>query len=417
MLRIKILVTTCLLIFTIVDVNAQSGWQVQFESNYAEFYDIYFINEYTGWAISSEYGGKVVKTTNKGINWTTITYQQFNSANGISFYDELNGWICTSGGQLYRTTNGAYNWIHSNCTSCSNVDDFQDIQFINQMTGWAYGDAHIFKTSDGGLNYFQLNCGQSVLNGFFLDSLNGWVCGYLISKSSDGGISWFQCLSLGFQASYIYFVNLYKGWLCSYNGKIFRTTNSGENWNLQYNNNSYSLYKIQFVNEDTGWVIGDSGTVLKTTNSGINWFKQTAPILKNFKGIHMISSIEGWLCGDKYILYTTDGGGPIGIRPISNELPNKFSLYQNYPNPFNPQTKIKFDIPPVRQRHSARGGFDVRLVVYDALGREIATLVNEELKPGTYEVFWDGSNYPSGVYFYKLSAGDYLETKKMILLK
>jgi hypothetical protein len=111
----------------------------------------------------------------------------------------------------------------------------------------------------------------------------------------------------------------------------------------------------------------------------------------------------------------------VGIQSISNEIPVSFKLYQNYPNPFNPITKIKFDIPPLR---GARG-VTTRLVIYDVLGREIAVLVNDELKPGTYEVDWNAENLPSGIYFYRLAAGDpstsagqgYSETRKMVLLK
>jgi type IX secretion system substrate protein len=103
-----------------------------------------------------------------------------------------------------------------------------------------------------------------------------------------------------------------------------------------------------------------------------------------------------------------------GINKISNEIPSEFSLSQNYPNPFNPTTKIKFSIP---LDSSFRGNNNVLLKVYDALGREVQTLVNEPLQPGTYEVDFDGSNYSSGAYYYKLISGDFIETKKMIILK
>jgi hypothetical protein len=135
-----------------------------------------------------------------------------------------------------------------------------------------------------------------------------------------------------------------------------------------------------FINNLTGWAAGDNGTIIKTTNGVITF-----------------------------------------VQNISTEIPKNFSLLQNYPNPFNPTTKIKFDIPP------SRGV--TQLIIYDILGREITTLVNEQLQPGTYEVEWSatggGSNYPSGVYFYKLSISDpsassgqgYYETKKMVLVK
>jgi hypothetical protein len=108
---------------------------------------------------------------------------------------------------------------------------------------------------------------------------------------------------------------------------------------------------------------------------------------------------------------------PININSGQSNNPAKFMLYQNYPNPFNPITKIKFSIPPYEG-----GKGDVSLIVYDVLGREVATLVNELLKPGTYEVEWpapsgNGSNFASGVYYYKLIAGNYSETKRMVLIK
>jgi hypothetical protein len=83
-------------------------------------------------------------------------------------------------------------------------------------------------------------------------------------------------------------------------------------------------------------------------------------------------------------------------------------LAQNYPNPFNPATSIKFSLP--KQSH-------VKLVIYDVLGKEIATLVNDELKAGVYNKTFDGSNFASGVYFYRIDAGDFTDVKKMVLVK
>ena len=98
----------------------------------------------------------------------------------------------------------------------------------------------------------------------------------------------------------------------------------------------------------------------------------------------------------------------IGITTISTEIPEKFSLSQNYPNPFNPSTNIRYALP--------KNGF-VKLVVFDELGREIETLVNEKQTAGTYEATFNASQYSSGVYFYKLISGDFMESKKMTLIK
>jgi hypothetical protein len=104
-------------------------------------------------------------------------------------------------------------------------------------------------------------------------------------------------------------------------------------------------------------------------------------------------------------------GNVIGITGNINVTPEKFSLGQNYPNPFNPVTKIKYEIP------KNLAGNIVRLAVYDILGREAALLVNAELKAGEYEAVWNATGFPSGVYFYTLRAGEFRQTKKMMLIK
>lgn len=117
--------------------------------------------------------------------------------------------------------------------------------------------------------------------------------------------------------------------------------------------------------------------------------------------------IDGVLYGDTSF--------PVGINVLSTEIPENFSLSQNYPNPFNPTTHFGFRI--------AKFGL-VRLTVFDALGREVSMLVNQQLQPGTYEADWDASEYPSGVYYYKLEVSPstgigkgFSETKKMVLIK
>ena len=99
---------------------------------------------------------------------------------------------------------------------------------------------------------------------------------------------------------------------------------------------------------------------------------------------------------------------PISISTIGNELPKKFSLQQNYPNPFNPMTRIQFNVPKTGE---------VRIRVFDVMGREIKMLMNGKLDAGSYETVFDGNGLTTGVYFYRMEAGDFIETKKMMLVK
>ena len=97
-----------------------------------------------------------------------------------------------------------------------------------------------------------------------------------------------------------------------------------------------------------------------------------------------------------------------GENLVSNVIPKEYALLQNYPNPFNPETKINFDIPNLA---------DVKISVYDITGKEIAVLVNEKLEPGSYSFKWNGASFASGIYFYRVQSGNFVQTRKMVLVK
>jgi hypothetical protein len=161
---------------------------------------------------------------------------------------------------------------------------------------------------------------------------------------------------------------------------------------------SFGLNKISKKYRHAGFELGEDTYYAK--DIGIYYIYTSSAFSDGYK---MLTGclINGIVYGDTTL---------IGINKISTQIPKTYSLYQNYPNPFNPLTKIKFDVTAV-------GKGDVKLIVYDALGREAAVLINEQLKAGTYEAEWNASNYPSGVYFYKLTAGKFTQTKKMVLIK
>ena len=98
-------------------------------------------------------------------------------------------------------------------------------------------------------------------------------------------------------------------------------------------------------------------------------------------------------------------------------IPNKTELLQNYPNPFNPTTTIGYSISSDMFSHGDVNGMLVQIKIYDILGREVSTLVNQSQTPGDYEVNFDASNMTSGIYYYQIKAGEFMETRKMSLLK
>ena len=109
----------------------------------------------------------------------------------------------------------------------------------------------------------------------------------------------------------------------------------------------------------------------------------------------------------------TPNGGVIFVNQIGIEIPKSFILFQNYSNPFNPLTRIKFDITQDVRRQTK----DVKLIIFDILGKEVATLVNEKLSAGSYKVEFDGNNFFKRIYFYRLETESFIQTKGMVLLK
>ena len=157
----------------------------------------------------------------------------------------------------------------------------------------------------------------------------------------------------------------------------------------------------------------DVSGVYLSTNNGQNWLQKN-------QGFTNIPTVYSLLIANNYIFAGTDGYSVwrrelaeiIGIQNISTEIPSAYSLEQNYPNPFNSMTNVKFQL-----KSGMLNGGNAKIIVFDILGKEIKELVNEELSPGTYQVNFDGSNLTSGIYFYRMTAGDFIETRKMILIK
>lgn len=169
------------------------------------------------------------------------------------------------------------------------------------------------------------------------------------------------------------------------------------------------LGQIAFY-RNTGSVTTPVFTFVTSNYAGINAYQNSVPVIVDLNNDGdkdlMLGNVKGGL-------YYYENWDVFGIQQIGSEIPKEFSLYQNYPNPFNPVTKIKFDVKSKGKSEKAK----INLVIFDVLGKEVIELVNSELAPGTYEADFDASNLPSGIYFYKLSSGEFSESKRMILLK
>jgi hypothetical protein len=121
-----------------------------------------------------------------------------------------------------------------------------------------------------------------------------------------------------------------------------------------------------------------------------------------------VSTFEEGKIKDVTVVGTTESDNPGNGQEVTNIIPKEYALLQNYPNPFNPETSIKFDIP---------NAGNVKLSIFDITGKEVNVLVNENLNAGTYSFKWNGAQFASGIYFYRVSAGSFIQTRKMVLIK
>ena len=318
-------------------------------------------------------------------------------------------------GTILKSTNGGNSWFSQSNGSTMNL---YYVFFINSSTGWISGDngafpntGYIYKTINGGNNWFQLSTRDFGISSiYFVNELTGWICGTnwfgnsrRINKTTDGGYIWVD-QNAGGQwnpLSSIFFLNANTGWVAG--SEVIKTTNSGLNWYSQPNSGGNS---INFKDAETGVTAGNDGTIKITTNGGFNWNNDISGTNNHLYSVHYSS--DGVMCavGEKGTIICNTN--LVGIKELNKNIPQNYLLHQNYPNPFNPSTNIKFDIP--------KNEF-VTLKVIDLLGQEVAILVNEKLSAGTYEVGWNASGYPSGVYFYRLQIDNFAKVNKMILAK
>lgn len=392
-------------------VNSGSSWNVCFSSiTNTQLWDIKFSDSEHGYAIGDL--NSVLKTTNGGINWSPVILTNPNSR-GLSAIANVNNNVCYIAefdyGRIFKTTNSGLSWV----TLSADRYGLNRIQFLNENTGFGvckYGS--FFKTRDGGNSWYHVdtlyNIESSALD--FIDTNTGMIGGSNTYKTTNGGLSWAR-LNPGYHIQDIKFINrdLLFAVASTYNGAgvVLKSINGGQNWNTTILKLNYP-HLVQFPTERTGYIQGYDG-IYKTTNQGENWFRINAGLGYGLNSFHWIDSILGYSVGNGgAILKTNDGGSPSELYPFPEYIPKSFSLYQNYPNPFNPSTKIKFDLPQSE---------NVKIIVFDILGRKLETLLDENLTAGVHEVSWNASKYAAGVYFYMLLTNGIKESKKMVLIK
>ncbi len=399
-----------------VDLTANWSNSIRHFLTYEHLNSVHFADNSTG--ITCGANGTLLRTTSGGNNWTRINLNTNQSLTDVQMLNSLTGYLCGGYGNdtgiVLKTVDGGLSWQRVNLDTSS----YNAIHFINTNTGWAAGrEGRLTKTTNGGLSWikYQHDAQSNINDVFFRDANTGFICkSIFVYKTTNGGQtiepnSTFTAFSIQFTGSTGFFTRKLNNYLY-----VEKTTNLGTNWTSYLTGGPVRPFgtpgQLSFVNSETGWVV--SGNIIRrTTNGGVNWTQQDSMKFLGLYSVYALNPDICWAVGHYgRILKTTSGG--IGISQISSELPNEFYLSQNYPNPFNPVTKIRFAVT-----NQFGKGEPVTLKVYDILGRLITTLVNQYLDPGTYEAEWNASEFSSGIYFYSLLTGDFIQTRKMVLIK
>jgi photosystem II stability/assembly factor-like uncharacterized protein len=406
---------------------------------------------------AGEYGGGVSRSTDAGLSWVR-GIQGMSATHVTALAHSANGQLfaATSGSGIHRSTDDGHMWSELN-TGLSNVDARSVVVSSGNVVYAGTFGGGVFRSDDDGLTWSQKVSGMGntevyTFLTFGADTVLAGCRNTGIFRTTDRGENWVPSDS-GFPTSVtVHCLTQFDGqkiaagtssvgvyittdggryWQQSSSGLpsaavrsicatsptvlfagtdgsgTFRSTDGGASWQLADASNENMTYAIASTSDGKLFVGGNNGVHLSTDNGG-SWVDVITGL-----GYPSVYSLD--ISPSGTLVAGTEGNGafystgPVSVRGhTSVALPLEPYLGYNYPNPFNPTTVVSYRLPA--ESH-------VKLVVYDLLGREVALLVNEKKTAGTHEVTFDGSGLASGVYLYRLTAGSFIQTRKMTIVK
>ena len=315
--------------------------------------------------------GGVFLSTNNGTSWSAVNTGLWYTDVRALAVSGTNLFAGTYGGGVFLSTNNGTSW-RAVMTGLTNMN----------VRALAVSGTNLFAGTSGGGVFISTNNGTS------------W-------RAVNTGLTSTDVLALAVSGT-----NLFAG---TWGGGVFLSTNNGTSWSA-VNTGLTNTYVMALAVSGTNLFAGTyGGGVFLSTNNGTSWSAVNTGLTNTYVLALAVSGTN---------LFAGTFGDGVWRRPLSemitsvslssSKLPTEFSLEQNYPNPFNPTTTISFSLPSKSF---------VSLKVFDALGRKVSALVSEELLAGTYVRQWNAVGLPSGVYFYRLQAGDFTDTRKLIIIR
>jgi len=399
------------------------NWVSQNSGTPSQLLSVSAVSDLVGWTGGNS--GTVRKTINGGLTWTNgnpnpgVITGDISNIYAWSNNDALATASSVTSTFIYKTTNGGLNWIQT----YSQINGFINaIQMISVNEGYATGDPvngkwTVLKTTDGGASWSRMPNEPVVIgsntgwnNSLFISGSYMWfgTNGTKVYYSADLGLNWNYGSTSGNVNSFSLHFNSVSNGLAA--GDIMvKSTNGGLNYSPVVSPGvSGSLNGIDGTGTDW-WAIRNNSNIYRSTDNALTWntvFTQPGAVYNDIDLEVTAGCPKGWVVGDNGLIARMSLISE--INNYNNIIPSDYSLSQNFPNPFNPSTNINFSIPI---------SGNVNLKFFDLSGKEIMTLINEFKTAGNYVVGFNASELSSGTYVYRLQSGNFIESKKMLLIK
>ncbi len=397
-------------------------WYRQANNYWQRWYDVKFIDAQNGFVLGDQ--GTILRTTDAGATWAANSIGlnlPFHSL-GISSPDNM--FAVGEHGACYRSLDTGKTWMRVELGTTSGL---RGVKFLNAQKGWIFGEGGaMYETNNGGASWNGVSPESlKTIIGIAPQSANAFSIffedGYAI-RTLNGGGTWSPITTATTGKLNAVDVLGSQTWIVGDGGLVAHSINS-TTWVSIPVPTAEKLRGVCIFNPTSAYVAGDNGKIYYTVDDGANWYAQYTADSHDLNALVFTDSTHGYAVGNGGTILTTMSSGTLTeVRPIITQVPSEFKLFQNYPNPFNPTTNFRFRIP-ARPSGGPNFGF-VRLEIFDVLGREVATIVSQQLQPGEYQIPFDGSKLASGVYFYRLDVTSrtgeaplYSHVNKMLLLK
>ena len=419
-------------------------WEVCESGVTNELKDVCFVDSLYGWAVGDS--GTVISTADGGKSWTRQTNPVDTlDFRNVKFVDRYVGFVggerCIVKGPfrnyynaiLLKTVDGGANWVECDLGQCDFGQNEEvyiyDVEFSDINNGWVLVNnvnvsedwgGYLLSTQDGGIGWSTVLNVKRFFNyyGYLFagDSFDNFTESN-VSYTDDGGGTWTQ---VGLIYDRIKKASFYsKDTLWAIGNYTWKSEDAGISWDWFHpdvtDDRSFIPADIHLFDSNRIWLIGitsvhghtKSGVLISTDDCGENWLLELDIPYKGLYALEVEAQQHAWIVGREGLILYRNLKNINSIVGRDN-VAVSFELKQNYPNPFNPRTIINYELPIAN---------DVELTVFNLMGQKVATLVSAKQNAGLYQVEWDATGFGSGIYIYRLTAGNIHEIKKMLLVK